>query len=234
VLAALRERLSARGPGRLAAAFRDADTQGSGLVSRSDFLSVLQGMNLGSSGLVDDKVVDLMLSGLASPGGAAAAAVGGSSPAVPAQQQQQGLTVVISYSDFVNALRFGALPWRGYNRKLRHRVGGDPDQPFGPTGIIKGPPAAGYPAIKQRFYGAAAGGSGPNPGAQGREGGGGGPQVAAGGGSSLDSRWADLRAAFREADHNRDGVVEWGEFRAALKQVGARHGMQLSEEAVLQ
>ena len=38
----------------------------------------------------------------------------------------------VSYGAFVNALRFGSLPWRGYNAKLRHRVGGDPEQPFGP------------------------------------------------------------------------------------------------------
>ncbi len=56
VLAALRDRVYARGPVRLAAAFRDADREGCGLVSRRDFMGVLQAMNLGPGGLVDDKV----------------------------------------------------------------------------------------------------------------------------------------------------------------------------------
>ncbi len=44
----------------------------------------------------------------------------------------------VAYGDFVNALRFGTLPWRGYNRKLRHRWGGDPDQPIGPPQMAGG------------------------------------------------------------------------------------------------
>ncbi|GIL48793.1 hypothetical protein Vafri_5230 [Volvox africanus] len=119
VLVALRERVYTRGAGRLAAAFRDLDRDGSGMLSRRDFTAVLQAMNLGPFGLVDDKVVDLMLT----------AVDGGGNGWRPLR---------VSYGDFVNALRFGTLPWRGNNRKLRHRLLADPDQPIGPPQTASG------------------------------------------------------------------------------------------------
>ncbi|KXZ53997.1 hypothetical protein GPECTOR_5g109 [Gonium pectorale] len=171
MLAALRDRLTARGPGRLAAAFRDLDRDGSGMLSRRDFLAVLRSLNLGGPELLDERVIDLILAGVHTGGrGMARPATGASQmsghrlPAVPAggggvksapggqrhQQphqsplQSQIQQQCVAYGDFVNALRFGSLPWRGYNRKLRHRMGADPDAPIGPPVLARPPYGVAY------------------------------------------------------------------------------------------
>ncbi|KAG2454332.1 hypothetical protein HYH02_001358 [Chlamydomonas schloesseri] len=206
VLAALRERLHARGAGRLAAAFRDADPGGSGGLSAEEFGAVLRRLEPGGRGLVDDRVVSLFISAL-NPAAGAAAGAGGAAG------------VRVSYGDFVNALRYGSMPWRGYNAKLRHRVGGDPEQPLGapsgPTPYGVNMPAAGKPGAGGAVGVLAAGGGG-----------------AMTADESLAAKWADLHSAFRALDHNGDGVVEWGEFREALRRVGERHHLGLSDDEV--
>lgn len=41
----------------------------------------------------------------------------------------------VSYNEFLMQLRFGQLPFRGYNPKLRHRMNADPDEPIGRSSI---------------------------------------------------------------------------------------------------
>ncbi|GFR46582.1 hypothetical protein Agub_g8187 [Astrephomene gubernaculifera] len=254
VLEALRQRMYARGPGRLAAAFRDLDSDGSGLLSRRDFLTVLQGLNLGAPGLLDEKVVDLMLSNVAaatsSPrpnmnnnnntttntntGNGASQhpfylnnnntnskhhhqpqSINQPNPPNELQQQQNQHPLQppqrVPYSDFVNALRFGSLPWRGYNPRLRHRVGADPDQPFGPPSALAGPLPYGtvYGADGAAAAAAAAAAASAVGGGGGGGINGGSAPGAAGGVPSLPTGSkppADLsRGSFRQADRGAEG-----------------------------
>ncbi|EFJ51315.1 hypothetical protein VOLCADRAFT_116531, partial [Volvox carteri f. nagariensis] len=193
LLAALRERVYARGAGRVASVFRDLDRDGSGMLSRKDFAAALQAMNLGPAGLVDDKVVDLML----------AAVDGGATGWRPLH---------VPYGDFVNALRFGTLPWRGHKRPCRHRQLADPDQPIGPPKT-----AGGLPPYSLAY--------GNNNNGDNCSSGGGGAAAAAGtaGGGGRIGR----------LDHNGDGVVEWAEFREALRRVGEQNRLQLSDQQLL-
>ncbi|GLI62790.1 hypothetical protein VaNZ11_005538 [Volvox africanus] len=208
VLVALRERVYTRGAGRLAAAFRDLDRDGSGMLSRRDFTAVLQAMNLGPFGLVDDKVVDLML----------AAVDGGGNGWRPLR---------VSYGDFVNALRFGTLPWRGYNRKVRHRLLADPDQPIGPPQT-----ASGLPPYSIAYGNNSAGGAAAVAPATAAV-----AATAAAAAAAVvprpSGRMGELRLAFRQVDHNADGVVEWAEFREALRRVGEQHRLQISDQQLL-
>ncbi|KAG2487002.1 hypothetical protein HYH03_014374 [Edaphochlamys debaryana] len=221
VLAALRERLHARGPARLAAAFRDLDPGGSGSLPRAAFLQVLRSLNLGAPELVDEKIVDLMLSAVAASAGdspAAAAsptAAAAAAPAAAATPWPRAYPDRVPYGDFVSALRYGVLPWRGYNQKLRHRVRGDPDQPFGPP----------LPVACAPPYGVAYNGDGM---AAAHE------DAAAAARASLGAKWGDLRAAFRALDGAGEGVVGWPAFREAMRRVGDRYRLGLTDEELMQ
>ncbi len=41
----------------------------------------------------------------------------------------------VAYGEFVSAIKANRLPWQRYNAKFRHRVLGDPEQPFGAPGV---------------------------------------------------------------------------------------------------
>ncbi len=42
---------------------------------------------------------------------------------------------ISTVQEFVEAVRFNLLPYCTYNRKFRHRAGGNPDQPFGAPAV---------------------------------------------------------------------------------------------------
>lgn len=71
----------------------------------------MAGMNLGP-GLVDQRVVGMILDAM--------------------DLNKDGK---VQYNEFLMQLRYGQLPFRSYNSKLRHKVQGNPEEPIGPSNL---------------------------------------------------------------------------------------------------
>ena len=94
----------------------------------------------------------------------------------------------INYSNFLGAVRQNRVSYRPYNHKLRHRSKGDTDQPFGATMLEAPWGTAGDVAGNEAALIALADGD-------------------------ID----EFRRAFRAADEDSDGTVNYEQFARALK-----------------
>ena len=97
-------------------------------------------------------------------------------------------TGAVNYGSFVSALRQNKLQYKPYNEKLRHRTKGDVDQPFGPTMLSAPWGTANDVAGNEATLAAVA-----------------------------DGEIDEFRRAFRAADEDNDGVVNYEQFVRALK-----------------
>ena len=99
-----------------------------------------------------------------------------------------GKADAVNYGSFIGALRQNKVQYKPYNEKLRHRSKGDADEPFGSTTLSAPWGTSGDVAGNEAMLTAIA-----------------------------DGEIDEFRKAFRAADVDNDGIVNYEQFVSALK-----------------
>eukprot|EP00195_Chlamydomonas_chlamydogama_P003799 CAMPEP_0202920578 /NCGR_PEP_ID=MMETSP1392-20130828/76930_1 /ASSEMBLY_ACC=CAM_ASM_000868 /TAXON_ID=225041 /ORGANISM="Chlamydomonas chlamydogama, Strain SAG 11-48b" /LENGTH=666 /DNA_ID=CAMNT_0049614081 /DNA_START=1168 /DNA_END=3168 /DNA_ORIENTATION=- len=109
----------------------------------------------------------------------------------------------INYTEFLGAIRFNKVPYKALNPKFKHRTTGNPEQPFGPTSLTF--PFGTLNDVEHNTAGDV---------------------------GRLERMFVDMRAAFRDADSDSDGVVDYMQFKKAMQALDERYHFQYTDEYI--